>query len=386
MAITLADMESKLLTVEGITNKLQKTEPLTTSVLDGTQRVRFNFDPDWNHGLKTLSGTDVVQVQMSIDGTDHQMTKEAALQAAASFGLPSSYLTKIPAKYASALMNYHFTTLGEGSAQKVLSVNDVVSAFTRPTLVPFSNLQLAEKVIEGIQTTHGKTADIFADYKFANSLQRTDIRFIVPAGQRVITNGGMDDVPEGEDDAWMTGIHLSNSLIGKTQTALEAYLFRWWCTNGATTTMDAGGLWSRRVNGQQEDVYEWARQSVDEVLGGMEGMFDQIQALTQLGVTGTVVDVLKEIFKQYEVPISQQATIQRHLLSLPTISMYSVMQAITEAANDADLDDRRRDRLMRIGGALPTRTFDTLKARVWREGHTAKLDQRNPYEPLVLVD
>lgn len=386
MAITLADMQSKLLTMEGVTQKLQRTEPLTTSVLDGTQRVRFNFDPDWNHGLKTLAGTDVVQVQMSIDGTDHQMTKEAALQAAASFGLPSAYLTKIPAKYASALMNYHYTTLGEGSAQKVLSVNDTISAFTRPTLVPFSNLQLTEKVIEGIQDLHGADTPIFADYKIANSLQRTDVRFIVPAGQRDITNGGMDDVPEGYDDTWLTGVHLSNSLIGKTQTSLETYLFRYWCTNGATTQLDAGGLWSRRVNGQQEDVYEWARQSVDEILGGMEGMFDQIQALTQLGVTGTVVDVLKEIFKQYEVPISQQATIQRHLLSLPTITMYSVMQAITEAANDADLDDRRRDRLMRIGGALPTRTFDTLKARVWREGHTAKSDQRNPYEPLVLVD
>lgn len=385
MAITLADMESKLLTVEGITQQLQKTEPLTTAVLDGSQKVRFNFDPDWHHGLKTLGGTDVVQVEMSIDGTTHQMTKEATFQAAAAFGLPSTYLNKIPAKYASALMNYHYTTLAEDGAQNVLSVDNVVSAFTRPTLHPFSNLQLLEKVVEGVQNLHGKDATILADYKFANTLQRTDVRLIVPAGLRVISNGGMDDVPEGEEDSWMTGVHLSNSLIGKTQTSLEAYLFRWWCTNGATTTLDAGGIWSRRVNGQQDDVYEWARQSVDEVLGGMEGMFDQIQALTQLSVTGTVVDVLKEIFNQYEVPISQRESIQRRLLALPSLTMYSIMQAITEAANDPDLDDRRRDRLMRIGGALPTTTFDTLKARVWREGHTAKSNQRNPYEPLVLV-
>ena len=39
---------------------------------------------------------------------------------------------------------------------------------------------------------------------------------------------------------------------------------------------------------------------------------------------------------------------------------------------------------MRIGGALPTSTFDTLKAKVWREGHKAKKDERNPYEPVLV--
>ena len=146
------------------------------------------------------------------------------------------------------------------------------------------------------------------------------------------------------------------------------------------------GTWSRRSNGQDEgDVYQLARESVNEVLGGMEYLFDQVQALTQLNVSGDTADVLREIFSQYEVPVSQREAIMQRLLSLSTITMYSIMQAITQAANDPALEDRRKDRLMRVGGALPTKTFDTLKAQVWREGHSADPEAPNPYEPVVIL-
>lgn len=385
MAITLADMEHKLLTVDQITTVLEKSEPLSTITLDGEQTVRFNFDQDWNHGLKSIADTEPVNVIMTVDGKDHQMTKEAAQQAAAQFGLTSAYLNKIPAKFSTSLMNYHYSTMNSDQAQKMLSVDGVVSAFTRPTLTPFSNVQLLGKVVEGIKGVHGSDAVIMADYKYAHSLQRTDVRLIVPTQERIIHGSGMDDIPSGSADSWLAGVHLSNSLIGKSQTSVEAYMFRWWCTNGATTNLENVGTWNRRSNGQQEDVYEWAREAVDDVLGGMEAMFDQVQALTQLNVTGNIGDVLQEIFKQYSVPVSQREAITAALLAKVPLTMYHVMQAITQAANDDDLDDRRRDRLMRIGGDIPTTTFDTLKARVWREGHAADSTQRNPYEPLVLV-
>lgn len=382
--VTLADMAHKLLTIEEAFAQLQKTEPLSTEKLDSDATVRFRVDQDWVHGLDSASNTDIVPVIVSINGTEHEMTKEAALQAGANFGLPAPYMRKIPASYTEGLLNYHYRNMGDSSFN-VLTVNDVVSAFSRPTLVPFSNVRLLENVVGGIQEMHGGSTPIYVDNKFHNSLQRTDVRVIIPAQERIIHGGGMDDVPEGAEDTWLYGVHLTNSMTGKVQTSLEAYAFRWWCTNGATTTLDGIGNWSRRTNGQQEDVYEWARQSVDEVLGGMDHLFDQVQALTQLNVSGNTADVLREIFAQYEVPVSQREAIMKRLLGMETLTMYTIMQAITEVANEADMEDRRRDRLMRIGGALPTTTFDTLKARVWREGHAADPTAPNPYEPLVLV-
>lgn len=382
--VTLAEMESKLLTLDEALARLQQTEPLTTEVLDTDASVRFRVDPDWVHELSTASGTDVVPVAISVNGKEHRMTKEAALQAGANFGLTSSYAQKIPSTFFEGLLNYHYGDMGSQQFN-VLAVDDVVSAFTRPTLRPFSNIQLVERISEGVRDIYGPDTPIFVDSKFNNTLLKTDVRFVIPGHERVISGSGMDDVPAGEDDTWLRGIHFSNSVVGKTQTTLETYMFRWWCLNGATTTLENVGTWSRRSNGQQDDVYEWARDSVNEVLGGMEHLFDQVQALTSLSVTGNTKDVLREIFAQYEVPVSQREAIMERLLGIPNITMYHIMQAITGVANQVDMEDRRRDRLMRIGGALPTTTFDTLKARVWREGHSADPEMLNPYEPLVLV-
>jgi len=160
-------------------------------------------------------------------------------------------------------------------------------------------------------------------------------------------------------------------------------MFRWWCTNGATTMLDSVGTWGRRSDGQGDDVYDWARDSVEEILGGLEYRFDQVQALSQLNVAGNTADVLREIFSQYEVPVSQRDSIMARLLESENLTMYSIMNAITQTANEEGLDDRRADRLMRIGGAIPTETFDTLKAKVWREGHTAEPESPNPYEIVV---
>lgn len=383
--VTLDQMKDKLLSVEQVTQELQKTEPLSTDYLSSESKVKFRLDPDWAHGLDALKGTDPVGVAMTINGVERQMTKEAALQAGANFGLPAPYMSKkVPAHYIEGLLNYHYSGGMGDTEYNILAVGDTISAFTRPTLVPFSNLNLLEKTVEGIQQRHGADTPIYADYKFHNSLFQTDVRLVIPAQERIMQDTNMSDVPTGGEDVWMAGVHLSNSLVGKKQTSLEAYMFRWWCTNGATTFLEGVGNWSRRSNGQNDDIYEWARESVDEILGGLEYRFDQVQALAHLNVAGNTADVLREIFAQYEVPVSQRDSIMARLLESETLTMYSIMNAITQVANEADMEDRRRDRLMRIGGALPTETFDTLKARVWREGHAADEAARNPYEIQVI--
>lgn len=381
--VTLDQMKGKLLSLDQIHTKLQKTEPLSTDDISSESKIKFKLDPDWAMGIDAMGNTDPVGMAMTVNGKERQLTKEAALQAGANFGLPAAYAKKVPASYIERLLNYHYSGGMGDSEYKLLSVGDNIAAFTRPTLVPFSNLQLLERTVQGIQNRHGKNTPIFADYKFSNSLQRTDVRLIVPAQERIMEDTNMHDVPENGSDVWMAGLHLSNSLTGKTQTSLEAYLFRWWCTNGATTTLDNVGTWSRRADGQEEDVYDWARDSVEEILGGLEFRFDQVQALSQLNVAGNTADVLREIFSQYEVPVSQRDSIMARLLESETLTMYSIMNAITQTANEEGLDDRRADRLMRIGGAIPTETFDTLKAKVWREGHTAEPESPNPYEILV---
>lgn len=381
--ITLDQMKDKLVPIETLVTKLQKTEPLSTDSITNATKVAFRFQDDWAADLDPVGDTVPVQAFMSINGTERQMTKEAAIQAAAAAHVTGTLLKKAPADLMERTLNYFYAG-NLGKEMNALSVGDYVSAFTRPTLVPFSNLQLLERSIEGIQKHYGNDVQVWGDYKFANSLNKTDVRLVIGDAQRTINDTHMKDVPSGSADVWMSGVHLSNSLTGKGQTCIESYMFRWWCTNGATTELDTVGKWSRRSDGQQEDVYDWARDAVDEVLGGMEERFQQVQALAYLDVAGNTADVLREIFQRYGVPVSQREAIMDLLLDSGNLSMYSIMQAITRVANDANLKPSRADDLMRIGGALPTSTFDTLKAKVWREGHKAKKDERNPYEPVLV--
>ena len=116
----------------------------------------------------------------------------------------------------------------------------------------------------------------------------------------------------------------------------------------------------------------------------MEARFDEVQALTRLSVAVNTGDVLREIFSRYEVPVSQRDTIQGRLLETENPTMYAIMNEITRVANEDDMEAKRRDRLMRIGGAIPTEQFDTLKARVFREGQQAGSTAPNPYEVRVI--
>ncbi len=378
--VTLDQMKDKLLTIEQVTQALQKTEPLATLNISSDSTTKFHLESDWAHSIDALANTDTVGATVTIDGTELQISKEAMLQAGANFGLTAAYAKRLPSKLTEGLLNYHY---GSGMGQheyNVLSVGDVVSAFTRPSITPFSNLQLLEGVVESIQDRQGGDVPIFADYKFTNSLQQTNIRLIVPTEQRVMQNTNMQDVPENSEDTWLAGIHLSNSLIGKGMTSMEAYMFRWWCTNGATTSLDGVAAWSRKANGQNDDVYLWAKEQVDSVLGGLEHRFDEVQALARLDVGSlNTVDLLREIFRDYNVPVSQREDIKDALLGAPDLTMYQIMNAITQAANADGLSDDRRDKLMRIGGSFPTENFNSVKDQIWNEGHAADPDAISPY-------
>lgn len=379
--VTAGQMKSTLLSVDQVFQQLAKTEPLSNTLISKESKVAFVLDPSWHTDLEAAGDTETVGAIMRINGVESQMTKEAALQSGANFGLSAAYMKKVPAHLIEGLLNYHYAGgIGE-NAFNALSVGDNIAAFTRPNTQPFSNIQLLEKTIEGIQETYGSNTEVLADYKFQNSLRATDIRLIIPEAERIIKGGGMSDVPTGESDRWSAGIHLSNSLIGKRQTEVDAYLFRWWCTNGATTTLDAVGTWNRRTDGQDESsVYDWARDSVNEILGGLEFRFDQVQALTSLSVAGNTGDVLREIFESYNVPVSQREQVTNTMLGSENLTMYSIMNAITQVANGDDVKGSNADRLMRIGGALPTKTFDTMKAKIWNQGHTADTTSVNPYQ------
>lgn len=379
-AVAIDEMRPRLLTIDDVITKVEKTEPLSVNPISQDSNISFRFNRDWEEELDHLHGTDTVGAFITVDGEEHQLTRDGVEQASANVNVTKKNLKTIPGHLMEQILSHFYQNLGE-TEYNMLSVRGQASSFTRHRIVPFSNVRLIESVVEGIQKYYGQNTEILADYKNTHSLTRTDIRFIVPEGQRAIQNGGLADVPHGQDDLWSTGISLTNSLSAKTPTAVESYLFRWWCTNGATESLGSVGSWNRKSNGQTEGVYDWARESVDEVLGGMEARFQKVQKLTEIEMKGgNTGDVLKEIYSQYAVPVAQRDEIASSLLSANAITMYTIMAAITQAANNPDLDPTRADRLLRVGGHIPSGIFDPARAQVWREGNTSEPGSTNPYE------
>lgn len=356
MTITLTTMRDKLLSVDHVREVLQTTEPMSPLPFTVGDAVKFRADPDWHHGVHAKADTEPVAVYATLGrgrfARDFQLTKGTLEETCAAFGFNRPYTLNCPAALLVPHMNYWFREGLLINARKkkdfqFLVRDDTAVAFTRQSLLPFSNLALLDQALDGIKAKYGEV-EVLVDYKFNHSLRGTGIRLIVPNAYRLLTNTGTDN------DIWSMGIQMKNSLTGVSQTSVEGYLFRWVCTNGQIDAQANSGVWTRRPTATEAEVYEWARVAVDDVLGGLEGALDAVQQLTGLHIDGALSDTLRDVFEHYRVPLASRNKIIKHLEAYDgEITMYVVMNAITQVANDQGLEPSVVDGLMRIGGDLP---------------------------------
>lgn len=354
MSITVENMKERLFPLDTVREALAQTEPLATHEFTIGDEVRFEVDPGWEVGMDLRDGTDLVNASISLGKgpgvQTWQLTKDALLEASSTCGLTKTYAARCPAELLTPQLNYWFR---EGLSHKPIRDYQLLvaagqgAAITRASIVPFSNLRLVDKTLEAIEDRYGK-GEILCDYKYTHSLRKTHLRLIVPGHVRTINGTGTND------DIWSLGVQIKNSLIGEERTSIDGYLFRWVCTNGAIDTQATSGVWSRRGGSGEAEVYEWARQAVDEVLGGLESALDKVQAMVDIPVEGHANEILRDVFTHYATPLPERArVIERMVDSGGQLTMYSVMAAITEVANDPNMEPSHIESLLRMGGDLP---------------------------------
>lgn len=358
MTVTVDMMRSKLHTVEQARAVLGKTEPMRPHAFSvGDTSLKFRAEPGWNHGVKAKDGNEPVGVYARIGMGDYayeyQLTRSSLEETCLAFGFPRSYVNTCPAELLIPHMNYWFREgLLDQPAKKrdfqFLISDTRAVAFARQSLKPFSNLALLDQALAGIRERYGSEAEVLVDYKMSHTLRQTYLRLIVPSADTVIADSGT------RDDVWSRGIAIKNSLTGASQTAIEGYLFRWVCTNGQIDSRANSGVWTRRKDATEAEVYSWARQAVDEALSGLDGAFDALGDLTQLTIDGSLGDTLRDVFEHYRIPIHQRPKIISILEDYDgEITMYVVMNAVTQVANEHGLDPNVVDSLLRVGGDLP---------------------------------
>lgn len=344
MTITAADMSDKLYSVDTVRDILASTEPLNPLAVTVDSGVRWNLEAGWNHNADQKNDNDVVSATLSVGGQDYQLTKESLLEATSACGIPRSYALQAPGKLIEPHLNYWYGETTKGDDYKALTVGDRVIGMTKSGITPFSNIRFMDSALASIQARYG-TGEVFVDKKFVHTLRSTRLRLVVPESLRVMDRTGTDN------DTWSAGLQIKNSLIGAEGTELTGYLFRWTCTNGMIDIHNTSGAWSRRA-GQGDEVYDWARASVDEVLGGLEHSLDAVQALVDIPVGGDTSLVLSDLFEQHSVPVPQRNAIIEEMVNTNRLDMYHVLNAVTAAANNDKLSVANVDRLLSIGGAI----------------------------------
>lgn len=363
MSISLDQMRPKLHTLEEVTRILAKTEPtVPRRFMVGDLDLKFRAAQGWQHGVKAVSGNEPVGVYVSLRDETYQLTRSTLEETCLAFGLPRAYTTSCPADLLVPAMNHWFRDgMSERPARdqnwQYLVNGETAVAFTRSSLTPFSNLALLEQAVAAIRDRLGPDTEILADYKLSHTLRQTYLRLIIPETGQVITGTG------DPFDQWSRGVSIKNSLTGTSQTAIEGYLFRWVCTNGQIDTSATSGTWTRRKDATEDEVYAWARTAVDDALSGLDGALDAVQDLTQIGIEGSVADTIRDVFEHYKIGIHQRPKIIQLLEDHDgEITLYVIMNAITQVANEAGLEPATVDSLMRAGGDLPRSGTDRCGA------------------------
>lgn len=347
MNVTLDSMKKKLLTLDDAREVLASSEPLKEYALD-TDTTRFVLEDAWNHGLDTLGGNETVDATVVLGGVEVPLTKDALLQATSLCGLTAAYVKRTPAKLIEPHLNYWYGMQGLGNRPaKLLVTNGHASAVTRQSITPFSNVRLLDNVLEGISDKYG-SEEVLVDSKFHHSIAGTYLRLILPERRFIIEDTGVDS------DEWFMGISMYNSLTGKGKTSLNGYLFRWWCLNGAIDKQATSGTWTRNVgSGDNSDVYDWASEVIDSILSPLERSAELLQTLAHTSIEGDVEQILHDLFDDYNLPARDRKAIIANMVEEDDLTMYALMQCITDTANDMDLDPAEQAKLMAVGGDIP---------------------------------
>jgi hypothetical protein len=352
--LVAADLRDKLGTIEDLNTLFSKTEPISEYAFPVGSSVAFHLGEHWQANLDGKFGSDPVDATVKFGPETFGLTKDALLRATSICGIPKGYALRTPANLIEPHLNYWMGKgqgLGADKSIKALVTGDgddaQVAAFVRPSIQVYSNFELLERALDGIATKYGiKPHDVLVDYKVTHDINETAVRLVIPEVARTIKSS------RPKDD-WSVGLQINNSLTGATSTSLEGYLFAWVCTNGMTDQHTKTGLWSRKGAHSPEEMYEWAANVVDDVLGGLEGSLDAVQELTGVTVEGDVANTLRDVFREYQIPLRQREGIITSMAESPDLSMYSILAAVTAEANKEDATDGQIDALLRAGGTLP---------------------------------
>ena len=316
--------------------------------------VQIDLAHGWNADVHDKDGTDTLSGVTFHYGTqDWKITKEALLDLTSTMSIQREYMMRTPGQMMEPHVAYWLKTTER--AYRFLHKDGVIVAMARkPSVVPFSNLDILERVVERAVDVGvvDNLDDVRVDFKMHHDLKYTAFRVILPEVVKKIDSKRAK--ASGEDDNWSVGIQIHNSLTGTFPLQMSGYLFSWFCANGATATHLDVAKYNRRIHGQDvETALEWVNETVDTLLHELPDEVESVAQLTTIDLASELSDTLRDVFERLKVPMAARSKIIDNVVDSSDTTAYGLMQAITSAANDPELPDEARTKVMEVGGNLP---------------------------------
>ena len=242
-------------------------------------------------------------------------------------GMPRAYLSKIPeAQYASLVLphlNYFYQNVFSGNMIRLLTVNNHALA-----AIPKADFEHV-KVSRVLEAAERQLGDEIAGY---HKMRISEEKFRIS----VLTHREVDVPNKGNKDPFNMGIRIEHDVAGSTSTKVSPYLFRQWCSNGATSEENLD-TWNRRRG--EEDMDVWLQKSIMAANKCFDKEIERIKGLQNIPTNENTGAILDSVLDQSSVPAKLRAEISSRLLDDGAENLYDIYNVLTDIDSHSEFFD-----------------------------------------------
>jgi len=292
---------------------MTRDELLTkTSVLDASAPLDIVLSDE----IEFKYGTDG-EVTVRHDKGETILSHAALSDMLVHTGFPKAYLKKLPVDrrktFVGPHLDYWYREALGGRILRLMTIdNTAIQAVPRAN---FEHIPLS-KVVESIETVLGDSIQGY--HKVSIKPSAFQFSVLLPF-----------EVEIGEKDKYNAGIRITHSVIGQHDTKVSPYVFRQWCSNGATSEFQFENSAMKRRGGH-EDISDWLQRAII----GSEDLFRQevlnLKGLQKIKLDSHTSEVLDSVLSSSSIPAKLQIAVRNAIIDEPSETLLDIYNILTK--------------------------------------------------------
>lgn len=340
---------AKTLTLQDLADFIRTEQEGKKDLIVDTRNLRLSheYTPDGFPQLDVYEqGDDLKHLTDVFTPNDHFHA-----QLASTLGIPKRYYDRMRWEQPELLTyNVNHWFMAEPGTHMLRTVHGTARAFLSDRYRRLDNIDLIEQlfpIFAGIPTLKFHQAAI------------TDQRMYL----RVLDERLTGEVKKG--DTVQAGIEISNSEVGSGALQIKSFILRLVCLNGMTTEVvlrkthlgrridDIDSYRDETVEADDKAFFLKVRDDVENALttARFEQLMSQMQGAAQTEPLQNVIEATKVLSQRHSLTEGESNSILTHLITGADLSLWGLVNAVTDAADEAD-DFARQAELEALGGQL----------------------------------